>query len=160
MTLPCFIITVRNFIMTFDEGRIRTCLFPRLSALRMEFNASPNTLIRTMLNPSEVKHRRHRTLQHNHPYSDYLNEWIGYYFTGDKKCNLLFSKQSKTLQKLSLCKGMQTDFPQRLPITYGQNGDLARERTVAWHTIIYYAASFSSFFFPFKRGGIVQNALP
>ena len=51
LNLPCFIITVRNFTMTFDEGRRRTCRFPRLSALQIEFRASLKTLIRTILNP-------------------------------------------------------------------------------------------------------------
>ena len=39
--------------MTFEDGRIRTCRFPRLSALHMAFRASLNTLIRTMLNPEK-----------------------------------------------------------------------------------------------------------
>jgi hypothetical protein len=30
-------------------GRIRTCLFPRFSALYMDFRASPSTLTRTIL---------------------------------------------------------------------------------------------------------------
>ena len=46
--LPCFIITVRNLIMTFDDGLKRTCLFPRFSALLIDFNASLNTFIRTI----------------------------------------------------------------------------------------------------------------
>ena len=46
--IPCFIITVRNFTMTFDDGLIKTCLFPRFSALQMLFKQSFKTLTRTI----------------------------------------------------------------------------------------------------------------
>lgn len=45
---PCFIITVKNLTITFEQGRIRTCLLPRFSALWIDFSASLNTFIRTM----------------------------------------------------------------------------------------------------------------
>lgn len=41
--------TCRNLITTLLLGRIRTCLFPRFSALYMDFRASPSTLTRTIL---------------------------------------------------------------------------------------------------------------
>ena len=46
--LPNFCITVRNLIITLDEGLIRTWRFPRFSALYIFFSASFNTLILTM----------------------------------------------------------------------------------------------------------------
>lgn len=45
---PCFIITVKNLTITFEQGRISTCLLPRFSALWIDFRASLNTFIRTM----------------------------------------------------------------------------------------------------------------
>ena len=47
--LPCFIITFRNLMITLEQGRINTCLLPDFSALLIDFNASLNTLIRTIL---------------------------------------------------------------------------------------------------------------
>ena len=46
--LPCFIITVRNLMITLEQGRISTCLLPLFSALQMATKASLNTFIRTM----------------------------------------------------------------------------------------------------------------
>jgi hypothetical protein len=43
--IPCFIITVKNFMITFDAGRISTCRLPRFSALQMDTRASASTLI-------------------------------------------------------------------------------------------------------------------
>lgn len=45
---PCFIITVKNLMMTFEHGRIKTCLLPRFSALLIDLSASLKTFIRTM----------------------------------------------------------------------------------------------------------------
>jgi hypothetical protein len=41
--LPCFCIVDKNLTMTLEEGRMRTCLFPRLSALLMLFKQSCKT---------------------------------------------------------------------------------------------------------------------
>lgn len=40
--------TVKNLTMTFDEGRMRTCRFPRFSALMMFLSASLRTEVLTM----------------------------------------------------------------------------------------------------------------
>jgi hypothetical protein len=40
--------TMRNLMITFEEGRIMTCLFPRFSALYILFNASLRTLTLTI----------------------------------------------------------------------------------------------------------------
>lgn len=45
---PCFIITVKNLMITFEHGLISTCLLPRFSALLIDLRASDNTFIRTM----------------------------------------------------------------------------------------------------------------
>ena len=36
-------------MMTFDEGLIKTCRFPRFSALQIDFRQSLSTLTRTMV---------------------------------------------------------------------------------------------------------------
>ena len=41
--------TVRNLTITFEQGRMRTCRFPRFSALLMLFKASAKTFMRTIL---------------------------------------------------------------------------------------------------------------
>ena len=46
---PCFIMTWRNLMTTFELGRNRTCLFPLFSALYMVFKASCKTLTSTMM---------------------------------------------------------------------------------------------------------------
>jgi len=45
---PCFIITVRNRTITFEQGLMSTCLLPRFSALLIDLRASANTSIRTI----------------------------------------------------------------------------------------------------------------
>lgn len=47
--LPCFIITVRNLMITFELGLMRTCLLPRFSAVDIAFKASASTFMRTIL---------------------------------------------------------------------------------------------------------------
>ena len=47
--IPCFCITLRNLIMTFELGRMSTCLFPAFSALLIALSASLRTLVLTML---------------------------------------------------------------------------------------------------------------
>ena len=42
---PCFIICCRNLTMTLDAGRMRTCRFPRFSALKSERRQSLSTEI-------------------------------------------------------------------------------------------------------------------
>ena len=48
MISPCFIMTCRNLMTTFELGRSRTCLLPLFSALCMVLRASCITLTRTM----------------------------------------------------------------------------------------------------------------
>ena len=45
---PCFCMTIRNLMMTLEEGLIMTCLLPRFSALYMLLSASLSTLILTI----------------------------------------------------------------------------------------------------------------
>lgn len=49
MYLPCFCMTDKNLTMTLEEGRTRTCLFPRFSALLMLFKQSFKTETLTIL---------------------------------------------------------------------------------------------------------------
>lgn len=58
--IPCFCITMRNFMITFDEGRIITWRFPRFSALYMLFNASFNTLTLTIFTTTKKKKNDNR----------------------------------------------------------------------------------------------------
>ena len=46
---PCFCMTLKNLTMTFELGRIMTCLLPAFSALLMLLRASLSTLVRTIL---------------------------------------------------------------------------------------------------------------
>ena len=46
---PCFIMTVRNLMITLEQGRTSTCLLPRFSALLMHFKQSASESIRTIL---------------------------------------------------------------------------------------------------------------
>ncbi|CEG78422.1 hypothetical protein RMATCC62417_13034 [Rhizopus microsporus] len=48
--LPCFCMTDKNLMMTLEEGRTRTCLLPRRSALLMLFKQSFKTETLTMFN--------------------------------------------------------------------------------------------------------------
>ena len=47
-SIPCFCITRRNLMMTFEDGLIMTWRFPRFSALYMLLRASFKTLTRTI----------------------------------------------------------------------------------------------------------------
>ena len=47
--LPCFIITVRNLMMTFEHGRIMTWRLWRFSALLIDLSASARTFMCTMV---------------------------------------------------------------------------------------------------------------
>ena len=55
---PCFIITVRNFTMTLEQGLRSTCRLPRRSALQIPFKASFSTLIRTITTRIGYKQRQ------------------------------------------------------------------------------------------------------
>merc|ERR1719281_1203749 len=46
---PCFIMTVRNLMITLEQGLTSTCLLPRFSALLMHFKQSASESIRTIL---------------------------------------------------------------------------------------------------------------
>jgi len=48
-SVPCFCITIRNLMITFEDGLIITWRFPRFSALYMLFRASFKTLTRTIV---------------------------------------------------------------------------------------------------------------
>ena len=47
---------MRNLTITFEHGRIRTCRFPRFSALQIDRRASASTFIRTMFTPCQPTH--------------------------------------------------------------------------------------------------------
>lgn len=53
--LPCFCMTLRNLIITLEEGLIITCRLPRFSALYMFLRASLSTLILTILLSAKFK---------------------------------------------------------------------------------------------------------
>lgn len=55
---PCFIITVKNLMMTFEHGRNKTWRLPRFSALLMHFKASAKTFMRTILSKIEKWKRK------------------------------------------------------------------------------------------------------
>ncbi len=46
--VPCFCMTLKNLMMTLEEGLRSTCRLPRFSALNMFFSASLSTLILTI----------------------------------------------------------------------------------------------------------------
>jgi len=48
--------TVKNLMITLDDGLIMTCLFPLFSALYMDLRASLSTLTLTMLTLPEGKY--------------------------------------------------------------------------------------------------------
>ena len=58
---PCFCMTIRNLMMTLEEGLIITCLFPLFSALYMLFRASFRTLILTILQTANQREREKKS---------------------------------------------------------------------------------------------------
>ena len=60
--LPCFIITVKNLMTTFDAGLMSTCLLPLRSALTMLLRQSFKTLILTMMIPYNGFEKKYDTL--------------------------------------------------------------------------------------------------
>jgi hypothetical protein len=59
--VPFFIMTCKNLMTTLLLGRIKTCLFPRFSALYMDLRASPSTLMRTILAYLRAERSRYLT---------------------------------------------------------------------------------------------------
>ena len=58
---PCFCMTLKNLTMTFELGRIMTCLLPAFSALLMLLRASLSTLVRTILEAGVLMRRTKKT---------------------------------------------------------------------------------------------------
>ena len=57
VSIPCFCITIRNLMITFEDGLIMTWRFPRFSALYMLLRASFKTLTRTIAVATYINNR-------------------------------------------------------------------------------------------------------